>query len=696
MVETWTLGIDVGTSSTKVILLNEESEWDMHVWPSSEGVWNNLKQWLDGRTENIIRVGITGHGPSAIVIRDGALCGRMIQWNESIPESCERPTFGDQILSPSRSWVPSRLAQWELENGPIGNGVVVQLKDFLNWELTGVIARDSRSMRGYVGEGHFHLPEDVIGTITETGSRLSGIPEGVEVICGCDDLTAGVLGLGAPDGCLFNLANTSEHIGLVGGKPQENMSWLPPIGRLPSLCYTVTPIDAGMVMPEWVGKQPTREDVDRFISTLESEELRGNFGEAWSVLNQINLPIEEMKAQFPDGEMWIGGGLAVIPQLVASRNAILKAKQEVSVLGVARLAQKRPHAIIFGAGKVGRGFLAQLLTRSGWDFSLVDAHLPTIQHLRKEKVWSVYNLSTKTDERLQAKYILHLEEQLDELMLGADLVLTAMGAKNIEAWADYIRQPLCERLKRGVLDVVLAENHPNPASSVRQALQHGASNEELELIEQSLGISQAQVLRSCIEPTNEQHPLTIQVQDHWTLPLDGDALLSEVQITGFEPKSNFDRELTRKLFTYNCVNAMVCYIGHLAGFEWLADAANHPEISQLALAAGRESSAALVAAYGFDEAEQNEWCERALAKYQDSTILDPIERNARDPIRKLGENERLLGPIKLCIEHQLPCDSLLVGVAAALKYPNAKIDFSLPLGEAEAKLESLLASESIS
>ena len=170
---------------------------------------------------------------------------------------------------------------------------------------------------------------------------------------------------------------------------------------------------------------------------------------------------------------------------------------------------------------------------------------------------------------------------------------------------------------------------------------------------------------------------------------------TDVFIAGFEHKPNFERELTRKLFTYNCVNAMVCYIGHLAGHEWLADAANDPKIAELALQAGRESSAALVAAYGFDAEEQGVWCNRALKKYQDESIRDPIERNARDPVRKLGRFERLLGPIHLCIEHNLPHETLLIGVAAALRYPGAKMDETLPTGEADDRLESLLASESL-
>ena len=659
MPERLTLGIDVGTSATKVLLLHQDSTWEMESWPSSEGLWTNLQKWLGERGKQIERVGITTHGPSAIVIRDGQLCGRIIPWHEDIPEECQRPTEGEHQLPNTRAWVPSRLAQWEMENGPIADGVAIQLKDLYNWELTGVIARDRRSMRGFSFDTHAHIPTDIIGKVTAKGSELSGISENAEVICGCDDLTAGVIGLGAQDGVLFNLANTSEHVGIVNGEPIEGMSWLPAIGRLPALSYNAT------------NTHPNSTMIEREKS------------------------FDHLRKKFPQGDLWIGGGLAMNPHIVESRKAIYKAGQEVSVLGVAKLAQRKQHAVIFGAGKVGRGFLAQLLHRSNWDFSLIDSHLETVDALRQHEGWNIFNLSSQKNERLQAKNVAHIDEDIGDIIGNADLLLTSMGANHLNQWAQSVRTELCNRLRIGKIDLVLAENHPRPALAVRDALLDGATDEEKGLIEGNLGIAQAQVLRSCIEPNENQHPLTIQIQDHWVLPLDGDALKTDILIEGFEKKPHFERELTRKLFTYNCVNAMVSYIGHLAGYEWLADAANDSHISDLALKAGRESSAALVAAYGFDAQEQHNWCEKALSKYQDETIRDPIERNARDPIRKLGRYERLLGPIYLCIEQELPYQYLLIGVAAALRYPGAKIEQSLPLGEANSQLESLLASESI-
>ena len=654
-----TLGIDVGSTATKVILLNTDSSWEMHEWPSREGLWPNLRAWLETKEGNIERVGITAHGPSAIVIRDGDICGRIISWHEPLPKDCERPTEGEHKLPQTRIWVPSRLAQWESENGPIGDGIAIQLKDLYNWELTGIIARDSRSMRGYIAKSHLHLPEEVIGLVSKQGSELSGIPEGVEVICGCDDLTAGVLGLSVPEGVTFNLANTSEHVGMVGGDPVQGLSWLPPLGNLPALSYNATS----------AGFDSSNDIRDEEVNTL--------------------------RQKFPEGKLWIGGGLAMDPSLVKRRNSMFKAGSEVSALGIAKLAQRTPHAVIFGAGKVGRGFLAQLLSRAGWTFSLVDAHLESVKALRQNRGWSTFNLSTEKSEWIQAEGVFHTSENLEQIIAHADLILTSMGATQLLNWVEEIRVPLCKRLEEGKLDLILAENHPRPAFAVREALMQNSTEKQSKLIEEQLGIAQAQVLRSCIEPLETQHPLTVQIQDHWTLPLDGDALKTDFSIQGFEKMPAFERELTRKLFTYNCVNAMVCYLGYLAGYEWLADAANDTRISTIALQAGQESSAALVAAYGFEPTEQREWCERALAKYQDKAIRDPIERNARDPIRKLGRFERLLGPIHLCKEHDLPHESLLIGVAAALQYPGAKMDDSLPLGEANAKLESLLASESI-
>ena len=193
--------------------------------------------------------------------------------------------------------MPSRLAQWETEFGAIDDGCN-STQGPVQLGLTGIVARDSRSMRGYLVKSHLHLPEEVIGLVNKAGAELSGIPEGVEVICGCDDLTAGVIGLGVQKGVVFNLANTSEHVGMVGEEPIDGLSWLPPLGSLP----------ARQCNPTGFGTSNTDRDVE--IADL---------------------------VIFPK-RLWIGGGLAMNKALVKQR--MPSSRQTSQYAGVAKLAQR--------------------------------------------------------------------------------------------------------------------------------------------------------------------------------------------------------------------------------------------------------------------------------------------------------------------------------------------------------------------
>ena len=114
-----------------------------------------------------------------------------------------------------------------------------------------------------------------------------------------------------------------------------------------------------------------------------------------------------------------------------------------------------------------------------------------------------------------------LRGEVATLVSVADLLLTSIGGDNLAEWAEWMKETIEYRVMFGPIDLILCENHPNPAALVRQHLPF-----------EGLGVAQAQVLRSCIEPTEEQVAehglLTVQVQDHWTLPFDGDALVDMV------------------------------------------------------------------------------------------------------------------------------------------------------------------------
>ena len=72
--------------------------------------------------------------------------------------------------------------------------------------------------------------------------------------------------------------------------------------------------------------------------------------------------------------------------------------------------------------------------------------------------------------------------------------------------------------------------------------------------------------------------------------------------------------------------------------------------------------------YRVDIEDQQAFSARALKKFRDRTIKDTIQKNARAALRKLGGEERLIGPLALLNEYGGDTAALLTVIASALVY----------------------------
>jgi len=127
-------------------------------------------------------------------------------------------------------------------------------------------------------------------------------------------------------------------------------------------------------------------------------------------------------------------------------------------------------------------------------------------------------------------------------------------------------------------------------------------------------------------------------------------------------------EEIRKIYTYNMCHAVLSYHGHMKGYELLVDCLNDPYIKGEALGALKEISQALQAEYDFSDQEMGDWIEGVLIQTNNPTIGDTVVRSAADPIRKLAHDDRLIGPILLCLKHQVEPKHIIRATAAALYY----------------------------
>lgn len=345
--------------------------------------------------------------------------------------------------------------------------------------------------------------------------------------------------------------------------------------------------------------------------------------------------------------------------------SLSKSQEELSV------TKKR--AVVFGAGKIARGFIAHLLTLSGYHITFVEKNQALVNSLHERGKYDVVIMGAPEKNITIQNFDVYGSDDTEavaDAVSRASVIFISIGGPNLPQIAPLLAAGL-KRRKTGI-NIVLGENYFQPAQWLRSLIAEHLTPAQQEWFMREVGIVETMILRSTVEPTEEMRaadPLSLKAQDMWEMPADKESFVGEIPpIQGLSPKENFQSGLIRKLFTYNSINAVIAYTGHLKGYSLLSEAANDPEIVDLARASYRECSDALCQRYNLNPDEQQEFAEAAIAKYQKREIVDPIERNARDPLRKLSRNDRLIGPACLALEYGSQPVALCHGIAAALLY----------------------------
>lgn len=333
--------------------------------------------------------------------------------------------------------------------------------------------------------------------------------------------------------------------------------------------------------------------------------------------------------------------------------------------------------LIFGAGKIGRGFLGQLFSRSGYQLWFVDAFPELVMRLNAEKKYRVDLAGRDKDLteyiRIEGAFTIDDANGLAELFDKADIIVSSVGAANIENTARLVKKLLANTSRNRPLNWLICENASHPAASIRSVLLEDADEHFAKFVREQVGLIETQILRTGMDAGPAiigQEPLALRMQDWWTLPCDKDAFVGPIpDVKGLVPKSNFSNELTRKLYTFNGTNGPISYIGWANGFKILHQAAMafqdfFSEIQE-------ESAHGLIHEFGLDHNEQKAFMELAMKKYTDPALVDQTERNARDPKRKLAKDERLIGPALLCLKHGKRPEAYAKAIAAAYAYEGA-------------------------
>ncbi len=353
--------------------------------------------------------------------------------------------------------------------------------------------------------------------------------------------------------------------------------------------------------------------------------------------------------------------------------------------------------VIFGAGKIARGFIAHLLDLSGIDFIFVEKAdaLAELINARGEYTINILGAPEKNYVVRGARALKFSQtEEIRDVIAEADVVFDAVGGKNLAELVPFYVDGIQKRAeqKAGPVNFITCENWKEPAKILEEGVRAAIDPAYRDYLDQNVGFTESVIMRSGIEAPEElrrQDPLIVNMQNYWHYPVDGSRVKGQLpDIQCLELMDDFDGFLERKFYTYNAANGTTSFLGALLGYTYLADAAHDERILKILHGVYEETGRALSIRHHIPLEEQMKFTKTSLAKLQDYTIVDYIERNARDPWRKLGKDDRLVGSARMVESCGIRPENLAAAIAAAIFYRNPEDEFAV-------KLEQLYDSEGI-
>ena len=263
------LGVDVGTSSIKVLFIDLDGnilrrvEEKLKTHYEDGGIAEqDAQDYLKGLRKislsnadlmkDVIAIGLSGHTPSVVCIdANGNPVRPVLTWQDNraqleaseLQKRFENPldTVGTS-LPWSASACPAKLF-WLAKNEPQTQKMtrwVLQPKDFIGFHLTGKAISDPWSTKGicnvltrspilkllaFIGWGAEVMPElrdgfESRGTLTSQASHYFGFPEGIPVSVGWSDAMCGMVAMGVmTDPTSFIITGTSAVVGASSATP---------------------------------------------------------------------------------------------------------------------------------------------------------------------------------------------------------------------------------------------------------------------------------------------------------------------------------------------------------------------------------------------------------------------------------------------------------------------------------------------
>lgn len=327
--------------------------------------------------------------------------------------------------------------------------------------------------------------------------------------------------------------------------------------------------------------------------------------------------------------------------------------------------------VLFGAGKIGRSFIGQLFSRSGYEVVFIDISRSVIEALNKRRF---YNIIIKGDKEETIKVanvrgVLASDEgKVAEEVSTADIVATSVGNNALSHIIPLIAEGLIKRYSKDrdlPLDIIIAENMRDAAEYFEKEIVKIIGTDYplkklVGLVETSIG----KMVPIISKKDMDEDILQIFSESYNDLILDKKSFKNAIpNVKGLCPKDNMKAWVDRKSFIHNLGHATISYLGYLYDkkFVYLYEALAVRELYNQTKETMMQALEILMKEYPgeFSKKDLEDHIDNLLKRFMNKALGDTIYRVGRDLLRKLGPEDRLVGAIKKGLKHNINVDKIL-------------------------------------
>jgi mannitol-1-phosphate 5-dehydrogenase len=353
-------------------------------------------------------------------------------------------------------------------------------------------------------------------------------------------------------------------------------------------------------------------------------------------------------------------------------------------------------AVHFGAGNIGRGFVACFLHNSGYDVIFADVQDALIDKINAQSSYKVIEVGTEgTSENTITNYKAinsktH-EADLIKAISTADIVTCSVGPNILKFIAPVIAKGIDQRsADLAPLHVIACENAIGATDTLASFIKDPKNTSPERLEDHDTRARYANSAIDRIVPAQDPNAgldVTLEKFFEWVVDKTPFEDVGIPDIVGVNWVDNLAPFIERKLFTVNTGHATAAYHGYNRKKRTVYDALQDKNILAEVRGALNETKTLIVSKHGIDEEAQAAYVEKIIKRIGNPHLEDAVERVGRAPLRKLSRKERFIGPAAELAEKGESIKYLLDAIEMTFRFQNVEED------EESKELAKIMASE---